>query len=181
MVQQKHVAVFGLHPNHKGLLFMTTKNISVRLKTLSPHGGTSDPLYLGIITKFGGREFALRYERSGLTLTDGQTYHFSINASDETGDNQIFGSQEGEPNNILTYPLSVVERVYLRKEPRNEASDRDDALGVYYVAAFITDTDGTVIDWSNRNLLGGSGPAPFWLGNEFGQIAYLNPENATPP
>lgn len=161
---------------------MHIKDIHIRLETLTPWGGTADPLYLGVITKFGGREFPLRYKRSGLTLTDATTYEFGINTPSLPADQQIFGSQEGAPNNLLTYPLSAgVARVYLRKEPRREGSDRDDAVGIYYVAVFITESDGTVTDWSNRNRLDSSGPSPFWLGNEFGQIVYLTPEDATPP
>lgn len=69
-----------------------------------------------------------------------------------------------------------MQRVYLRKEPRNELSTHDDALGISHVSAYITHEDDQAVDWSNRNLPDSSGPSPFWLGNEFGQIVYLVPE-----
>ncbi len=157
------------------------EKIDIRVKTLSPWGGTKEPLYLGIITNFGGREFPLRYNKAGLTLADGTTYQFGINSTTLTEDQQIYGSQEDGPNNILTYPLNNVQRVYLRKEPLTESGDRDDSAGIYYIAAFLTMQDGHVIDWSNRNRPDSSGPSPFWLGNEFGQIVYLKPEVAMSP
>lgn len=44
-------------------------------------------------------------------------------------------------------PLNAVEQVYLRKEPVSAGSDRDDTLGVYYVAAFITEVNSGVTSW----------------------------------
>ena len=155
------------------------KKIDIRITLISPWGGTSDPLYLGIITKFGGREFPLRYNSSGITLADGETYMFGINSTSLSEQQQIYGSQDNAPNHIKAYPLHNVQRVYLRKEPRNESSTNDDALGVDSFAAFLTHEDDQVVDWSNRNLPDSSGPSPFWLGNEYGQIVYFTPEAAS--
>lgn len=161
---------------------MSVAKIVVRLTTLdASHGntGTTDPLYLGVITQFGGREFPLRYQRSGLSIGTGQTLEFGINASELPAEKQIYDSASGLANSVDAFPLNLVERVYLRKEPVNAGSDRDDALGVYYVAAFITDVSNgstTVTDWNNRNRPDSSGPSPFWLGNEYGQIVYLKPD-----
>lgn len=161
---------------------MSVAKIVIKLATLdASHGntGTTDPLYLGIITKFGGREFPLRYQQGGLTIGTGQSFDFGINANELPAEKQIYDSASGLANSVDAFPLNLVERVYLRKEPVNAASDRDDALGVYYVAAFITEVDGGVTkltDWSNRNQPGSSGPSPFWLGNEYGQIVYLKPD-----
>lgn len=161
-----------------GIIITTAsvKSIAVTIHTLSPWGGTSDPLYLGIITKYGGREFPLRYKRSGTALSDGADYDFGINADVMPDDAQIYGSESGGPNHVDAYPLYNVQRVYLRKEPRKESAERDDALGVRHIAAVISHSDGKRVDWSNRNLPDSSGPSPFWLGNEFGQVVYLNPE-----
>jgi hypothetical protein len=158
---------------------MAITKIFVRLQTQATPGsnsGTTDPLYLGVVTKFGGREFPLRYKKAGLNIGLGQTYEFGVNNSDLPAAKQIYQSANGQPNGIDVYPLSEVERVYLRKEPVQPSTDNDDSIGVEYVAAFITDSGGTVTDWSNRNRPDSSGPSPFWLGNEFGQIAYLKPD-----
>lgn len=155
---------------------MAVTKILVRLQTQEAAGiGTTDPLYLGIVTKYGGREFPLRYSRTGLKIEQGQTYEFGINNPDLPADKQIYQSAEGQPNGLDTYPLTQIERVYLRKEPVHAGADKDSVLGIRYVAAFITGGN-TAVDWSNRNRPDSSGPSPFWLGNEFGQIVYLKPE-----
>lgn len=164
---------------------MPVTKILIRLTTLDASQGstgTSDPLYLGVETKNGGREFPLRYQRSGLSIGVGQTLEFGINASDLPPEKQIYNSTGEGANSIAAFPLNTVERVYLRKQPVSAGSDRDDTFGVYYVAAFITEVNNgvtSVKDWSNRNRPDSSGPSPFWLGNEYGQIVYLAPEVAS--
>lgn len=158
---------------------MAVTKILIRLTTLestNASSGTSDPLYLGVITKYGGREFPLRYVKAGLKIGSNETVEFGINNPDLPTGKQIYNSNVDGFNNIDVYPLNIVERVYLRKEPISPGADNDDAVGIYYVAAFITDSEGQTVDWSNRNQSGGSGPSPFWLGNEFGQIVYLKPD-----
>ena len=107
---------------------MPVTKILIRLTTLDASQGstgTSDPLYLGVLTKFGGREFPLRYQRSGLSIGVGQTLEFGINASDLPQEKQIYNSTGDGPNSINAFPLNTVERVYLRKEPVSAGADRD--------------------------------------------------------
>lgn len=161
---------------------MATTKIVIRVKTLASvdsSSGTSDPLYLGVITKHGGREFPLRYQKTGLKIGSNELVEFGVNAPELPANRQIFDSAGGGFNGIEAFPLTLVERVYLRKESGNPGADKDDSVGIEFVSAFITDSDGTTIDWSNRNLSNSSGPSPFWLGNEFGQVVYLTPEVAS--
>ncbi len=80
---------------------MAVEKIVVRLETLDLYGGTADPLYLVIITQLGGREFALRYEKSGVTFAAGARYEFGVNAPDLTADKQVYDSGDGGNNNLL--------------------------------------------------------------------------------
>lgn len=157
---------------------MAVTKIFIRLQTLAPKQDveTTDNLYVGVITKTGGREFPLRYQRGGLKIGPGQTLEFGVNANDLPPEKQIFESTGNGRNSIETYPLSQVESVYLRKAAANANYDRDDAVGIEYVGVFITEVTGgeeMIMDWNNRNRPDSSGPSPFWLGNEFGQTIYL--------
>ena len=157
---------------------MAVTKILIRLTTLAPQPdvGTADNLYVGVITKTGGREFPLRYQRGGLKINAGQTLEFGVNANDLPAEKQIFESTGNGRNSIETFPLSQVESVYLRKAAANASFDRDDAVGIEYVGVFITEVTGgeeVLMDWNNRNRPDSSGPSPFWLGSEFGQTLYL--------
>lgn len=152
------------------------ESIEVNLQTAEQWGGTSDAVYIGVISENGGREFPLRYQKNGTTLTDGASYTFGFGAA-SSGYEMAWDAQTGGTNSPEAYPIDVESgrqsrtRVYIRKEPANASGQSDNALFLTDVSVNIR-FEGEAFYYRSRHGTQ-SEPSVVRLANEHGAITYL--------
>lgn len=141
---------------------------------------TTDPVYVGVITKhYGGREFPLRYQKTSMSLVGGQTYKFGFSTTG--GDYPpAWDSQGSGGNSLSAYPLEVSDgaqfdqRVYLRKEPVRADGQADNALFLDDVSVTLRLDSGEAFFYRTRYSTNEE-PSLVRFANEYGQIVYLYP------
>lgn len=156
------------------------QSIEVYVAVNESSATTADPVYVGVITKsYGGREFPLRYQKTSMSFSGGQSYKFGFSAvgSDylPAWDSQGIGS-----NSLGVYPLEVSDgaqfdqRVYLRKEPVRADGQADSALLLDDVSVTLRLDSGEAFFYRTRYSLNEE-PSLVRFANENGQLVYLYP------
>lgn len=161
------------------------KGIAVFLGTADrSDAGTDDHLYVGIVGRGGGREFALATQKEDFEPQPGGQGELFLLGS--IWDGTVFSlpnaktSDHAEPggdNDPARFPLDLdlVDYVYLRKQGDNSHDD-DDAYALHAVRVILF---GPVSPFRRDFGLIVRPEPSLWLGNEFGHVVYL-PETTSP-
>lgn len=137
----------------------------------SNEAGTDSHIYIGVIGKGGGREFALASPKEDFVTGDQEQFALGFIYEPVINGDTKFPklSQPGKNNDPAFYPLDMdrVDYVYLRKQG-NETEEDDDAyrlkdvkVVLYGPAAPSKKTFVSVIN------------DPLWIANEHGHVIYL--------
>lgn len=156
-------------------------SIQVFFQTDPTHGGTGDPVYLGVEgTGLAGREFPLRYEREGTKFKSGSIYKFNFGAQGPDPDSPAAWDSIGNgANGLEIFPIDAylqnsTLRVYIRKESVDPRGVKDDALILINYGAVLTMEEGDHISFKARHD-NHEENSPMYLGNEYGCKSYMFP------
>lgn len=137
---------------------------------------TNDPLYLGVYSKNGGREFALQVNGNSPFTNDGATVNLVLGnpCCQKEGSSflQVDNSQNLKENDPLLNPIEIndIENVYLRKYG-GQSSVTDDWGELSKVSILFCDSSGKLIRYKKEGRL--------HFSKESGQQHYLT--KTTPP
>ncbi|WP_331350722.1 hypothetical protein [Cellvibrio sp. UBA7671] len=177
---QSTISVVSAFFNQKENAMPLIQSIEVYVVVNGASATTADPVYVGVVTKhYGGREFPLRYQQTGMSFVSGHTYKFGFSATG--GDYPpAWDSQGNGSNSLSAYPLEVSDgaqfdqRVYLRKEPIRAEGQADSALFLDDVSVTLRLDSGEAFFYRTRYSTNEE-PSLVRLANEYGQMVYLYP------
>jgi hypothetical protein len=147
--------------------------MAVTLNTSSSDdSGTPNHIYIGVVGKGGGREFALDSPKDDFKT--GQQEKFALGFIFEGGvidSTTKFPKQSdvGKNNDPAFYPLDMdrVDYVYLRKQG-NLTKDSDDAYKLKDVKVVLYGPSAP-----SKKIFVSANTNPLWIANEHGHVVYL--------
>lgn len=147
--------------------------MSVTLNTdTSSDSGTDDHIYIGVVGKGGGREFALASPEEDYITGEQEKFALGfIYEGGVVGPSTKFPkkSDVGENNDPAFYPLDMdrVDYVYLRKQG-DRTEDKDDAYRLKNVRVVLYGPSAP-----SKRIFVSTNNKALWLANEHGHVVYL--------
>jgi hypothetical protein len=163
---QSTISVVSAFFNQKENAMPLIQSIEVYVVVNGASATTADPVYVGVVTKhYGGREFPLRYQQTGMSFVSGHTYKFGFSATG--GDYPpAWDSQGNGSNSLSAYPLEVSDGA--------QFDQADSALFLDDVSVTLRLDSGEAFFYRTRYSTNEE-PSLVRLANEYGQMVYLYP------